>query len=157
MQKITPCLWFDTEAKQAAEHYVSIFKNSRIKTITHYGEGMPLPAGTVMTVAFELDGQPFMGLNGGPLHPFTNAVSFMVDCADQREIDEMWRKLSAGGSEIQCGWLKDKFGLSWQVVPAMIGKLMSQGDARKTAAMMQVLVGMVKLDIAALQTAYDNG
>jgi len=157
MQKITPFLWYDGKAEEAANFYVSIFKNSRIESISRYGEGMPAPAGSVMTVAFELAGQKFIALNGGPLYPFTNAVSFVVDCEDQAELDDIWNRLSAGGSEIQCGWLKDKYGLTWQIVPAMLGRLMGQGSAKKSAAMMQALMGMVKLDIAALQRAYDNG
>lgn len=157
MQKITPFLWFDGRAEEAANYYVSIIKNSSIIGISHYGEGMPAPAGSVMTVTFELAGHKFIALNGGPLYPFTNAVSFVVDCDDQRELDEVWSGLSAGGSEIQCGWLKDKFGLSWQVVPSMLGRLMSQGEKKKGDAMMKALMSMVKLDIAALQQAYDNG
>lgn len=157
MQKITPFLWYDGKAEQAANFYVSIFKNSKIKDISRYGEGMPAPAGSVMTVVFELAGQKFIALNGGPLYPFTNAVSFVVDCEDQAELDDIWNRLTDGGSEIQCGWLKDKYGLSWQIVPAMLGRLMGQGNAKKSAAMMQALMGMVKLDITALQRAYDNG
>jgi predicted 3-demethylubiquinone-9 3-methyltransferase (glyoxalase superfamily) len=158
MQKITPFLWFDGKAEEAANFYVSVFSNSKIKGITRYGEGMPLPAGSVMTASFEIEGYSFVGLNGGPQFPFTEAISLAVSCGTQAELDEIWAKLTSdGGKEIQCGWLKDKYGLSWQIVPAMLGQLMEQGNPKKSAAMMQAMMGMVKLDIAALQKAYDNG
>lgn len=158
MQKITPFLWFDGIAEEAAKFYVSTFANSRIKDITRYGEGMPLPAGSVMTVSFELEGQSFVGLNGGQQFPFTEAISLAVSCETQAELDAMWAKLTSdGGREIQCGWLRDKYGLSWQIVPAMLGRLMAEGNPKKSAAMMQAIMGMVKLDIAKLQAAYDNG
>jgi len=156
MQKISSCLWFDTQAEEAAKFYVSVFENSRILNISHYGENMPMPAGTVLTVDFELDGVRFMALNGGPQFKFTEAVSFVVSCKSQEEIDELWRKLTAGGSEVQCGWLKDRYGLSWQIVPeAMEDWLKSDDDAGKQR-MLQAIEGMVKLDIAALKRAFDG-
>jgi predicted 3-demethylubiquinone-9 3-methyltransferase (glyoxalase superfamily) len=156
MQKITPCLWFDTRAEEAAQFYTSIFAHSRIVSASRYGEGMPLPAGTVMTVVFELDGQEFIGLNGGPMFKFTEAVSFTVNCRSQQELDDYWAKLSAGGKEVQCGWLKDKFGLSWQIVPAILQEMMSSKDAAKKQRVMEALMKMVKLDIATLQRAFDG-
>ncbi|TQF69332.1 VOC family protein [Rhodococcus spelaei] len=157
MQKITPCLWFDTQAEEAATFYTSIFKNSSIGEISRYGEGMPKPAGTAMTVAFTLDGQNFTALNGGPEFAFTEAVSFQVDCADQAEVDEYWEALTAdGGQESQCGWLKDKFGMSWQIVPSALPSVLGgpdpAGAQRAVAAMMQ----MRKIDIGVLQKAYDG-
>jgi predicted 3-demethylubiquinone-9 3-methyltransferase (glyoxalase superfamily) len=154
-QKITPFLWFDTQAEEAAKHYVSIFKNSKIDAVSRYGEGMPLPAGTAMTVGFELDGQKFTALNGGPTFKFTEAVSFVVDCADQAEVDYYWgRLLEGGGKESQCGWLKDKFGLSWQIVPRRLVELGSDPDKVKAGRVMQAMMGMVKIDVAALERAY---
>jgi predicted 3-demethylubiquinone-9 3-methyltransferase (glyoxalase superfamily) len=153
-QRITPCLWFDTEAEEAARFYASIFKNSRITAITHYGEGMPMPKGTVMTVRFELDGQEFLALNGGPTFPFTEAISLMVECKDQKEIDSYWDRLLEGGSEAQCGWLKDKYGLSWQVVPQDLDKLLSDKDPAKSSRVLQAVMGMVKLDVSKLEAAY---
>lgn len=156
MQRITPCLWFDTQAEEAARFYVSIFKNSRIGTISHYGEGMPLPAGTVLTVMFELDGQQFMALNGGPIFPFTEAVSLMVWGDTQEEIDGYWAKLSEGGKEVECGWLKDRYGLSWQVVPSAFQEMMKSPDEAAKARMMQAVMGMVKLDLAAMRKAFEG-
>ena len=156
MQRITPCLWFDTQAEEAAKFYTSIFKNSRIVGISHYSEDMPMPAGTVLTVAFELDGQEFIALNGGPEFKFTEAVSLTANCDSQQELDELWTKLSAGGSEVQCGWLKDKYGLSWQVVPAVLQDMLNANDAAKSQRLMHALMKMVKLDIATLQRAYDG-
>jgi predicted 3-demethylubiquinone-9 3-methyltransferase (glyoxalase superfamily) len=153
-QRITPCLWFDTEAEEAARFYASIFKNSRITAITHYGEGMPMPKGTVMTVRFELDGQEFLALNGGPTFPFTEAISLMVECKDQKEIDFYWDRLLEGGSKAQCGWLKDKYGLSWQVVPQDLDKLLSDKDPAKSSRVLQAVMGMVKLDVSKLEAAY---
>jgi predicted 3-demethylubiquinone-9 3-methyltransferase (glyoxalase superfamily) len=157
IQKITPCLWFDSEAEQAALYYVSIFKNSRITAVSRYGEaGYEVhgrPAGSVMTVEFELDGQAFTALNGGPLFKFSEAVSFQVNCETQEELDEFWEKLSEGGpvEAQQCGWLKDKFGLSWQIVPTIIPELMK--DPAKAERVMTVLLEMKKLDIQALKDA----
>lgn len=156
VQKITPCLWFDRNAEEAADHYVSIFKNSRIVTTSRYGEAGPLPKGTVLTVIFELEGQRFMGLNGGPLFKFSEAISMMVACDTQDEIDAFWEKLSAGGEKGRCGWLKDKFGVSWQVVPSMLSELMGGGDAARANRVMTALMRMNKLDIAALRRAGEN-
>ncbi len=153
MQKITPCLWFDRQAEEAARYYVSIFKNSKVGRISRYGEGAPLPKGTVLTVSFKLDGQEFLALNGGPIFKFTEAVSFIVNCATQGEIDRMWKKLSAGGLEVRCGWVKDKYGLSWQIVPTILGKLLS--DPKRAARVMQAVMGMTKIEIQELKKAYN--
>jgi predicted 3-demethylubiquinone-9 3-methyltransferase (glyoxalase superfamily) len=149
MQKISPFLWFDDQAEEAAKFYVSVFKNSKMGAVSRYGDGMPLPKGTVMTAAFEIHGQKFTALNGGPQFKFTEAVSFVVNCDTQNEIDDYWEKLTAGGGkEVQCGWLKDKYGLSWQIVPTALPEL-----AKKSPKVMQALMHMKKLDIAALQKA----
>jgi len=150
MQKITPCLWFDTQAEEAARFYASIFKKSKIGRITRYGERMPLPKGTVLTVSLTIEGQEFTLLNGGPVYKFTEAVSFVVSCKTQKEIDRFWDKLSEGAQIQQCGWLKDKFGVSWQVTPADIGKLISGPGAGRVMA---ALMPMKKIDIAALRAA----
>jgi predicted 3-demethylubiquinone-9 3-methyltransferase (glyoxalase superfamily) len=155
MPNITSCLWFDTEGEDAANFYVSIFPNSRIVNVSRYGDAGPRPAGWVMTVDFELDGRPFMALNGGPEFTFNEAVSFVVDCADQDEVDHYWTKLSEGGEEGPCGWLKDRFGLSWQVVPAALGELASDPDPAKSQAVIKAMLGMRKLVVAELQEAYD--
>ena len=157
MSKITPFFWYALEAEEAANHYVSIFPNSKIVTVTYYGENMPLPKGTVMTVAFELDGQPYVALNGGPAQSFNHSVSFVVNCETQAEIDSYWEKLSAGGKEVACGWLTDKYGLSWQITPSNIAKLLDAKTPAKSQAVMQVMMTMVKLDIAALEKAYASG
>jgi len=154
--KITPFLWFDGNAEEAARHYVSIFRNSKITDTVLYTGAEPGPKGTVMTIAFELDGQKFTGINGGPMFKFTEAVSFAVHCKDQAEIDEMWEKLSAGGEKGPCGWLKDKFGLSWQVTPRVMGKMLTDKDPKKVARVTQAFLQMKKFDIAALQRAYDG-
>jgi predicted 3-demethylubiquinone-9 3-methyltransferase (glyoxalase superfamily) len=154
MQGITPCLWFDTQALEATEFYVSIFKNSRLGEVSYYGEGAPLPKGTVLTVTFQLNGQEFMALNGGPVFQFNEAVSLVVNCETQEEIDEYWQKLTAGGQEVQCGWLKDKYGLSWQIVPTALGKMLTDKDPAKSNRMMQALMQMVKLDIRGLEQAF---
>ena len=154
MQGITPCLWFDTQALEATEFYVSIFKNSRLGEVSYYGEGAPLPKGTVLTVTFQLNGQEFMALNGGPVFQFNEAVSLVVNCETQEEIDEYWQKLTAGGQEVQCGWLKDKYGLSWQIVPTALGKMLTDKDPAKSNRMMQALMQMVKLDIRRLEQAF---
>ena len=156
MQKITPFLWFDNQAEEAMNFYVSIFKNSKILSCTRYGDAGPGPKGTVIVASFELDGQEFLALNGGPRFKFTEAVSFVVNCETQAEIDEMWARLSAGGEESQCGWLKDKFGLSWQVVPPILSKLMQDKDPGKSNRVMEALLKMKKIDIATLQRAYDG-
>ena len=158
LQKITPFLWFDGQAEAAAKFYTCIFKGSKILRITRYGKNGPnmsgRPKGSVMTVAFQLNGQEFVALNGGPMFKFTEAVSFVVNCRTQREIDYFWKKLSAGGKEIQCGWLKDKYGLCWQVVPATLGELLSDRDADRSQRVMQAVLQMVKLDIRKLKQAY---
>ena len=154
MQKITPFLWFDHQAEAAVKFYTSIFKNSKIKKIARYTKVGPGPEGSVMTIAFRLNGQDFIALNGGPLFKFTEAISFVVHCKTQAEVDYYWKKLSAGGKEVQCGWLKDKYGLSWQIVPTILGKLMSSKDAAKSQRVMEAMLKMVKLDIKKLKAAY---
>lgn len=157
MKKIYPCLWFDDKAEEAANFYVSIFKDSKILDIARYTEIGPGKPGSVVTVTFELNGQKFMGLNGGPIFKFTEAVSFVVDCKDQEEVDYYWTELLAGGGvESQCGWLKDRYGLSWQIVPTIMEELRSKGDEKKNNAMMKAMLNMVKLDVAALRKAYDE-
>jgi predicted 3-demethylubiquinone-9 3-methyltransferase (glyoxalase superfamily) len=156
MPKITPNLWFDTEAEEAAEFYTSIFENSRIVSKSHYGEAGPRDAGTVMTVEWEIDGQRFVGINGGPQFKFDEAVSFSIDCADQDEVDYFWEKLSDGGREGQCGWLSDRFGLSWQVVPAGMGSVLGDPDPERSRRAMQAMLKMSKLDIDALRRAADE-
>lgn len=155
MQKITPFLWFDNNAEDAANFYVSIFKNSRVLNVARYGDAGPGPKGTVVTAQFELDGQKFIALNGGPQFKFTEAVSFVVNCETQEEIDYFWEKLSAGGEKSQCGWLKDKYGLSWQVVPTILGELMA-GNAERSNRVMQALLQMQKLEIEPLKRAYEG-
>jgi|SRR5581483_2119162 len=154
MQKITPFLWFDSQAEEAANFYTSIFKNSKIVNITHYGEVGPGPKGSIMAVVFQLDGQEFIALNGGPMFKFTEAISFVVNCETQEEIDKFWEKLSEGGEKIQCGWLKDKYGMSWQIVPTILGRLMSDPDAKKSQRVMEAMLGMKKIDIEGLKKAY---
>ncbi len=160
MQKITPNLWFDDQAEEAANFYVSIFKNSKIGNISRYGkEGAKVsgrPEGSAMTVSFEIEGQQFLGLNGGPVFKFTEAISFIVNCETQEEVDELWEKLSADPAAEQCGWLKDKFGVSWQIIPSALGKLMSDPDPAKAQRVMQAMLQMKKIDIAGLQQAYDQ-
>jgi len=159
-QKITPCLWFDDQAEQAAEFYTSIFRNSRIVKISHYGEAghevHGRPPGSVMTVAFELDGQAFTALNGGPVFKFNEAISFQVDCATQEEVDYYWDRLSAGGDAKaqQCGWLKDKYGASWQIVPRVLIELISDPDPEKSGRVMLAMMAMKKIDIGELERAY---
>jgi predicted 3-demethylubiquinone-9 3-methyltransferase (glyoxalase superfamily) len=152
-QKITPNLWFDTEAEEAAGFYTSVFKNSRIVNVTHYTEDAPRQAGMVMTVEFELDGQRFVGINGGSQFTFDEAVSFAITCETQEEIDYYWERLSEGGKEGQCGWLTDRFGLSWQVVPTGMEEVFSDPDPERARRAMQAMLGMGKLDIAALRSA----
>jgi predicted 3-demethylubiquinone-9 3-methyltransferase (glyoxalase superfamily) len=154
IQKITPFLWFDTQAEEAAHFYVSVFRNSKISTVTRYGDHGPGPKGSVMTVAFQLEGQEFVALNGGPMFPFTEAVSFVVNCETQAEVDHYWEKLTAdGGQPIQCGWLKDKFGLRWQIVPTAFFRLISDKDPAKAERVMRAMMEMVKFDIPALERA----
>ncbi|HEX9464471.1 MAG TPA: VOC family protein [Alphaproteobacteria bacterium] len=153
MQKITPFLWFDGKAEEAMNFYVSIFKNSKVLAISRYGDAGPGPKGTVMTAAFELDGQKFVALNGGPQFTFTPAVSFVVDCETQAEVDHFWEKLSAGGKPNHCGWLTDRYGVSWQVVPTILPRLLTGDDPAKVQRVMQAMMHMDKLDIAGLQGA----
>jgi predicted 3-demethylubiquinone-9 3-methyltransferase (glyoxalase superfamily) len=157
MQKITPFLWFNDDAEQAVKFYTSIFKNSKIGKIARYDEAgekvAGRPRGSVMTVEFQIEGQKFIALNGGPIFKFTEAVSFVVNCQTQAEVDRYWKKLSAGGKEVQCGWLKDKYGLSWQIVPTVLGELLSSKDAAKSHRVMQAMLKMVKLDIKKLKQA----
>lgn len=153
MQKITPFLWFDNQAEEAVNFYVSVFKNSKIVSMARYPEGSPGPAGTVMTANFILDGQEFVALNGGPQFRFTEAVSFVVNCTTQEEVDYFWEKLSEGGQEVQCGWLKDKYGLSWQVVPAILVELMRNEDPMKAQRVMQAMLQMKKIEINKLKQA----
>ncbi|MGW4037473.1 VOC family protein [Streptomyces sp. NPDC004778] len=154
MRKITPCLWFDTQAEEAAEHYVAIFGgDSRILDTTYYGDEAPGRKGSVLTVGFRLAGQDCMGLNGGPQFPFTEAISLSVDCADQAEVDRFWDALSEGGEEGRCGWLKDKFGVSWQIVPNELPRLLADPDPAKAARAMKAMLGMGKLNLQALRDA----
>ena len=153
MQTITPCLWFDTEGEDAARFYTSVFPNSRIVDITRYGSAGPRPEGTVMTVDFELEGQKFVALNGGPEFRFSEAISFQVSCETQEEVDAYWSALSAGGEEGPCGWLKDRYGLSWQIVPTALPRLLGDSDPAKSQRVMQAMLGMKKIDIGALEQA----
>jgi len=153
MQKITPFLWFDTQAEEAVKFYASVFPNSKILKTARYGEAGPGPKGSVMTVEFELAGQRMIALNGGPHFKFTEAISLSVDCKDQKEVDHYWTKLSQGGQESMCGWLKDRYGLSWQVNPAILGELLSGPDAKKAKRVMEAMLKMKKIDIAALKAA----
>lgn len=154
MQKIAPCLWFNGQAEQAANHYVSIFKNSSIGDISRYGPEGPGPEGSVLVVTFQLDGVDFMALNAGPEFTFSPAISFYVNCETQAEVDELWNKLTAGGEEQPCGWLVDKFGVSWQIVPTVLGKLMSDPDPEKAGRVTKALLQMRKIDIKMLEEAY---
>ena len=153
MHKITPCLWFDSEGEEAAGLYTSLFPNSRIVDVVRFGAAGPRPEGTVMTVSFELDGQKFLALNGGPEFTFSEAISFQVSCETQEEVDSYWGALSAGGEEGQCGWLKDKFGVSWQIVPAVLPELLSDPDPERTERVMRALLTMKKIEIDALERA----
>jgi len=156
MQKITPFLWFDNNAEEAVNFYTSIFKNSKVGRIARYGDAGPGPKGTVMVVAFTLDGQEFTALNGGPLFKFTEAISFVVNCETQEEVDRFWAKLSEGGKEVQCGWLKDRYGLSWQIVPTILSKLLTDPDPEKSQRVMKAMLKMIKIDIRALEQAYEG-
>jgi predicted 3-demethylubiquinone-9 3-methyltransferase (glyoxalase superfamily) len=153
MHKITPCLWFDTEGEEAAKFYTSVFPNSKITDVARYGEAGPRAEGTVMTVAFELDGHKFVALNGGPDFKFNEAISFQVDCKTQEEVDTFWSKLSEGGEEGPCGWLKDKFGVSWQIVPTVLSELLGDPDREKSQRVMAAMLKMGKLEIDALERA----
>jgi predicted 3-demethylubiquinone-9 3-methyltransferase (glyoxalase superfamily) len=156
MPKISPFLWFNDQAEEAANFYVSVFKNSKITKVSRYGDAGPGPKGSVMVVEFELDGQPFIALNGGPHFKFTEAISFSVDCKTQKEVDEYWEKLSPGGQEQPCGWLKDKYGLSWQVNPTILGEMLSDPDPEKSKRVMEAMLKMKKIVIADLQRAYEG-
>jgi predicted 3-demethylubiquinone-9 3-methyltransferase (glyoxalase superfamily) len=156
MQKITPFLWFDGNAEEAMNHYVSIFKNSKVASTMRYGDAGPGPKGAVMAVTFQLDDQDFFALNGGPQFKFTEAISLFVNCETQDEVDYFWDRLGAGGQTGRCGWLKDKFGLSWQVVPSTLGQLLRDPDAAKATRVMQAMMKMDKLDIGLLRQAYDQ-
>ena len=156
MQKITPFLWFNDKAEEAVNFYVSIFKNSKAMSVTRYGDAGPGPKGTVMVAVFEIEGQQFLALNGGPQFNFTPAVSFVVNCETQREVDDLWEKLSAGGKKQACGWLQDKYGLSWQIVPTILGKLMQDKDPAKSQRVMKAMLQMQKLDIEGLKRAAEQ-
>ena len=159
MPKISPWLWFEKEAEEAAYLYCSIFKNSKVLNVSRYGEGSPFPAGTAMTVTFEVEGQEVTGLNGGPSgFEHNESFSFFVSCDSQEEVDEYWNKLTAdGGEESQCGWLKDKYGISWQIVPTRLGELLSDEDSEKAGRVMQAMLKMSKIDVAVLEAAYNGG
>ena len=156
MQKITPFLWFDDKAEEAMLFYTSIFKNSRVLNVSRYGDEAPGPKGKVMTATFEINGQAFMVLNGGPVYSFTPAISLFVNCEGQAEVDELWEKLSEGGEKGQCGWLKDKYGLSWQIVPSVLGDYLNGKDAEGSKRAMKAMLKMTKLDIATLKQAYES-
>jgi predicted 3-demethylubiquinone-9 3-methyltransferase (glyoxalase superfamily) len=155
-QKITPFLWFDGKAEAAANFYVSVFRNAKVVSVTRYGQAGPGPKGSVMSAVFQLEGQQFHALNGGPQFKFSPAISLFVDCETQQEVDELWERLSAGGKTNRCGWLDDKFGLTWQIIPKILVKLLRDKDAGKANAVMQAMLKMGKLDIAGLQRAYDQ-
>lgn len=156
IQKITPFLWFDTQAGEAADFYVSVFPNSRILATTRYSDKGPGPEGSIMTVVFELDGQEFTALNGGPVFRFNEAVSFVVNCETQEEIDSMWQKLTDGGKEVECGWLTDRYGLSWQVVPVALRQMLTDPDPTRSQRVMEAIMTMKKLDLATLEAAYES-
>jgi predicted 3-demethylubiquinone-9 3-methyltransferase (glyoxalase superfamily) len=156
MQKITPFLWFDGKAEEAANFYVSIFKNSKIVSVGRYGDAGPGPKGSAMSVKFQLEGQNFNALNGGPQFTFTPAISFFVNCQTQEEVDDLWEKLSAGGEKSRCGWLKDKYGVSWQIIPSILGELLQSKDAERSSRAMKAMMKMDKIDIKALQQAAEH-
>ncbi|HKV46215.1 MAG TPA: VOC family protein [bacterium] len=156
VQKITPFLWFDDNAEEAMNFYTSIFRHSKIVSVSRYGEAGPGPKGSVMVGTFQLEGQQFMALNGGPLFKFTEAISFLVDCESQAEVDELWQRLSEGGEQGRCGWLKDKFGVSWQIVPTALGEMLADKDPKKSQRVMQVMLQMDKIDIQTLRRAYSQ-
>jgi predicted 3-demethylubiquinone-9 3-methyltransferase (glyoxalase superfamily) len=155
MQKITPFLWFDGQAEEAMNFYVSIFKNSKVMSVTRYGDAGPGPKGTVMSATFQLEGQDFFALNGGPQFKFTPAISLFINCETQQEVDDLWEKLSDGGRKDRCGWLQDKYGLSWQIIPSALGKLLHDKDPKKANSVMRAMLQMDKIDIQRLQQAYD--
>jgi len=157
MQKITPFLWFDGNAEEAMNFYVSLFKNSKVGKVTRYGEAGPGPKGSVMSATFQLEGQDFYALNGGPQVKFTPAISFFVNCEAQEEVDALWEKLSAGGRKDRCGWLQDRFGVSWQIIPSVLGKLLGDPDPEKSKRVMMAMLQMDKIDIKRLQDVYEQG
>lgn len=156
MQKITPFLWFDGKAEEAMNFYVGIFKNSKVGQVSRYGDAGPGPKGSVMSATFQLEGQDFMALNGGPMFAFTPAISFFVSCETQEEVDELWTKLCEGGEPNRCGWLRDKFGVSWQIIPDSLGKMLGDKDPEKSKRVMQAMLQMAKIDIAKLKEAYEK-
>ncbi len=156
MQKITPFLWYDNNAEEAVNLYTSAFKNSKIKKVSRYGDAGPGPKGSVMVINFEIEGQDFSAINGGPVFKFTPAISLMVNCKTQEEVDELWEKLSAGGRTDQCGWLQDKFGLSWQITPKILGEMIADKDPVKSNRVMAAMMKMTRIDIKKLQEAYDQ-
>jgi predicted 3-demethylubiquinone-9 3-methyltransferase (glyoxalase superfamily) len=156
MQKINPFLWFDGKAEEAANFYVSVFKESKLVNVARYGDAGPGPKGTAMSATFDLAGQRFIALNGGPQFKFSEAISFLINCETQQEVDELWEKLSAGGEKSRCGWLKDKYGLSWQVIPKVLGEMLQDKDPKKSQRVMQAMLQMTKIDIARLKQAYDQ-
>jgi predicted 3-demethylubiquinone-9 3-methyltransferase (glyoxalase superfamily) len=156
MPKITPFLWFDDNAEEAINFYTSVFKNSKIARVTRYGDAGPGPKGTIMSATFQLEGQEFMALNGGPHFKFTPAISLFVDCKTQEEVDDLWERLSAGGKTERCGWLTDRFGLSWQIIPAILGQLLQDKDPQKSKRVMQAMLQINKIDIAGLKQAYEQ-
>jgi predicted 3-demethylubiquinone-9 3-methyltransferase (glyoxalase superfamily) len=156
MQKITPFLWFDGNAEEAMNFYTSIFKNSKIGRVGRYGDAGPGPKGSVMTGTFQIEGQEFMVLNGGPMFKFTPAISFLVNCETQEEVDELWEKLSAGGELMQCGWLKDKFGVTWQIIPKALSELLGDKDPQKSQRVMKAMMKMIKIDVQGLRRAYEG-
>lgn len=156
MPKITPFLWFDKNAEEAAQFYASVFKNSRILDVSRYGDAGPGPKGQAMVVRFQIEGQEFLALNGGPQFKFTEAISFTIHCETQNEVDYYWDRLSAGGKEVQCGWLQDRFGLSWQVTPTVLPRLLQDPDPAKSQRVMKAMLGMGKIDIAGLERAYNQ-
>ena len=156
MQKITPFLWFDGKAEEAMNFYVSIFKNSKVGRVTRYGDAGPGPKGSVMSATFQIEGQEFFALNGGPQFQFTPAISFFVNCETQQEVDELWQKLSAGGEKNRCGWLRDKYGLSWQIIPTALGEMLRDKDPAKANRVMKAMLQMDKIDIKGLKQAYDQ-
>jgi predicted 3-demethylubiquinone-9 3-methyltransferase (glyoxalase superfamily) len=156
VQRIVPFLWFDGRAEEAANYYVSIFQNSKVTNVSRCGDAGPGPKGSALTVSFQLEGQAFMALNGGPMYQFTPAISLFVNCTTQAEVDTLWEKLSAGGKKQPCGWLVDQFGVSWQVIPTVLGEFLWSKDAAKSGRAMTAMMGMTKIDIAALRTAYDG-
>jgi predicted 3-demethylubiquinone-9 3-methyltransferase (glyoxalase superfamily) len=157
MQKITPFLWFDGKAEEAMNFYTSIFRNSKIGSVTRYGETGPGEKGTVMSATFQLDGQEFIALNGGPMFTFSPAISFFVNCETQAEVDDLWEKLSEGGERQRCGWLKDKYGVSWQIIPSALGKMLQDKDTEKSKRVMNAMLQMNKIEIKSLKQAYEHG